>query len=39
MRRDLVRMAALAVALGAMAAPAAAWYPSTTQVELGTATW
>jgi hypothetical protein len=33
--RFLVQVVALCV----LAAPALAWYPSTTEVELGTATW
>jgi len=33
------RAAAALLTLIALAAPAGAWYPVTTQVELGTATW
>ena len=30
---------ALVMALGSLAGPANAWYPSAVQVEFGTATW
>lgn len=38
MNRGL-RLLVISTALAALAAPAAAWYPSTPQVEFGTATW
>lgn len=34
-----IQFVASVMVLGILAGPALAWYPSTTQVELGTATW
>jgi hypothetical protein len=34
-----IRFLASMMVLGILAGPALAWYPSTTQVELGSATW
>jgi len=38
MKRNIQFLAGMMV-LGILAGPVLAWYPSTTQVELGSATW
>ena len=38
MKRSVLLLAGV-MALGILAGPVLAWYPSTPQVELGTATW